>query len=364
MNNAISEWVNSLKIQNEDITALKRQLKLSYTIYGLMVLLSSGSFETQAWREVRDQCSSEDVNNLYESIAKHFKVTHIAINNPIPPIQVNSQEENIIRSPINFTPRYGDFGPNTCKSPPTREDFDNAFWVTAKQNGIYQTWAPRWTMFSRGNITEKARLLTLSSVLEAVEQGKADRKRCAAVDLYAGIGYFAFSYLKAGMSKVLCWDLNPWSIEGLRRGAGANKWSAAIFDECQSLDDFGDGDAELLVFSESNEYASERMAVMKDRLPPIRHVNCGLLPTSIGSLQTALDVLDTGMGGWIHVHEKFGVHEIDQKAEQIRQAFGQELAKRGRNVAVELESIHQVKSYAPGVMHCVLDLYIPPLEPP
>ena len=42
-------------------------------------------------------------------------------------------------------------------------------------------------------------------------------------DLYAGIGYFAFSYAKAGVGKVLCWEINPWSVDGLRRGAGGKQ---------------------------------------------------------------------------------------------------------------------------------------------
>src|SRR5690606_6675835 len=48
-----------------------------------------------------------------------------------------------------------------------------------------------------------------------------------AVDLYAGIGYFAFSYARLGL-RVLCWEVNPWSVEGLRRGAEANGFGVRV----------------------------------------------------------------------------------------------------------------------------------------
>ncbi|KAL8675356.1 MAG: hypothetical protein Q9224_007471, partial [Gallowayella concinna] len=252
MNNAIEEWLRESHNDRMVDDDRKDQLRLSFTTLGCMLLLSPGSFEKTGWKRIRHCDNDNDPTELYRCIAEHLKVTHIAINEPIPPLQANEHEENISRAPINFTPLHGDFGPEICSSPPTEEDFTKAFWVTAKQNGIFQTWAPRWTMFSRGNITEKARLITLPSVAQAVEQGKADGRRCAAVDLYAGIGYFAFSYLKAGVSKVLCWDINPWSIEGLRRGATANKWSTAVYNEHEPVDAFGVEDVELLVFLETN----------------------------------------------------------------------------------------------------------------
>jgi tRNA wybutosine-synthesizing protein 2 len=350
MYRAIRAWISECNVipnGNEDRGG---SLKLPYTIYGCMLLLSSNAFEGPAWQ----QASDSDIQRLYELIVHNLKVTHIAINKPIPTRDENDLTENIVRSPTSFTPLYGDFGPESASSPPTALDFDSAFWVTAKQNGIFQTWAPRWTMFSRGNISEKARLLTLPSVKEAVDQGRADRG-CAAVDLYAGIGYFAFSYLTAGVEKVMCWDLNPWSVEGLRIGAAANKWSVSVCIGNLVVDD-----ARLLVFNESNEHASLRIRSMHSDLPPIRHVNCGLLPTSRGSWQTALEIVDRELGGWVHVHENFAVGEIGQKSEEVREAFQQILTQAGRSGTVKIEYVNRLKSYAPGVIHCVLDLYIPP----
>lgn len=380
MDGAIEEWsAHSDSISPELATYLKK-LRKSYVLYGNMVLLPSSAiaYLENDWTGDRGDDEARRrwrVEQMYKAIACHLNLTHIATTKPIP-LQhddLGQQEWNILRSPLSFTPLYGDFGPLTCSDPPTREDFDQAYWVTAKQNGIYQTWAPRWTMFSRGNISEKARLLTLLSVATAVEEGKADGRGCAAVDLYAGIGYFAFSYLKGGVSKLLCWDLNAWSIEGLMRGARANKWDADLV-RGGSMDELRDGqgeDVRLLVFNEDNTKASNKVEQMRGSLPPIRHVNCGLLPKSRGSWQTAVEVLDNGYAGWLHVHENFAVAEIEQKAEeartQIQQVVDEVTVRRhGPPTAsrlVTVEHISRLKSYAPGVMHCVLDIHIPRYMP-
>ena len=359
MDRAISIWLAECNVIPNATEDRGGSLKLPYTMYGCMLLLSSNAFEGPAWQRLLQHANDSGIKRLYELIAQHLKITHVAITKPIPAHSANGLTENVVRSPTNFTPLYGDFGPESASSPPTALDFDSAFWVTAKQNGIFQTWAPRWTMFSRGNISEKSRLLTLPSVKETVDQGRADRG-CAAVDLYAGIGYFAFSYLKAGVEKVLCWDLNPWSVEGLTRGATANKWSAMVYSGNDSSEDFAANDVRLLVFNESNEHASGRIRSMHGDLPPIRHVNCGLLPTSRGSWQTAIEVLDRQLGGWIHVHENFAVSEIEKKSEEALHALQRMLVQAGRSDTVKIEYVNRLKSYAPGVIHCVLDLYIPP----
>ena len=352
MERAIEAWLSEQKSSKHG-----DQLKVRYTLYGCLLLISHTASESNAWRALVANKTPDVMQRLYELITHYLKVSHIAITNPIPATTPEDCAENIIRAPCNFQPVYGDFGPSTATSPPTQQDFDSALWVTAKQNGIFQTWAPRWTMFSRGNISEKARILELDSVVQAIEGGNESGKGCTAVDLYAGIGYFTFSYLKAGVSTVLCWDLNEWSCEGLGKGAKANHWEAKSLMPGMSTNDVIDSHARLFVFDESNEHASSRVQEARDGLPPIRHVNCGLLPTSRGSWQTALDVIDPELGGWLHIHENFGIKEIEQKSEEVRSAL-QEMQDPSRS-SVELQHVNRLKSYAPGVIHCVLDIYIP-----
>lgn len=480
MDRAVEAWRLQYGIEKDIIAPLSKKLCKSYTVYGCMLLLPQNALEGPEWSPLEPLIHNNNINNnntalndLYEFIAKELKITHIASNKPIPlhhphphhphppppppPANVantcnnnNNNEtiptssENILRAPINFTPLYGDFGPETCSQPhPTQEDFDKAFWVTAKQNGIYQVWAPRWTMFSRGNISEKARLLTLGSVREAVDDAAAARDGreggdeeeeeerelqppgFAAIDLYAGIGYFAFSYLRAGADQVWCWDINPWSIEGLLRGAKANKWEAVLLSH--GMNDF-DGDllqetattsmpketpkkgirkAKLLIFNESNIHAPERLQqylFSPLHHPPqilIRHINLGLLPSSRESLSLAAQILSLqhqqqitstrqkedkskskrrkGSTSWIHMHENFLLEEILAKAnerskeleekmiwiyqnitrkERNEEMEGEEKKKKEKRtsrVRVKIEEINRLKSYAPGVMHCVVD---------
>ncbi|KAK4540491.1 hypothetical protein LTR36_009129 [Oleoguttula mirabilis] len=374
MERATTAWTSDLGESSGSkwVPAFAHKLNRSYVVYGALVLLPSAAYDELDRLGFGTGAIHANLQRLYELIAHHLKVTHIAVTRPIPPRDDEHARENVIRAPRNFTPLYGEFGPATCSSPPTQEEFDAAFWVTAKQNGIYQTWAPRWTMFSRGNISEKARLLSLPSVLSAVEDGGADGRGCTAVDMYAGIGYFTFSYLKAGVSKMLCWDLNPWSIEGLMRGAVVNKWQAKLVTGSQTLDAAVVGQARLLVFNEDNMLALGRVEQARNLVPPIRHVNCGLLPTSSDSWEPAVGVIDPGMGGWIHVHENFAVNEIEQKAEEVRVEIQRLVEQRGQRIGCEdhrhpqsvaIEHINRLKSYAPGVMHCVIDIYIPPRTP-
>jgi len=369
MDRAIQQWLSKQQnIEHAILSSASQKIQKSYVIYGSMGLLPSDAI---TGLEIKTSAQI-DLHELYELIAHFLKITHIATTRPIPLYtDLGARSENTLRSPANFRPLYGDFGPVQCSDPPSASDSAAAYWVTAKQNGIYQTWAPRWTMFSRGNISEKARILGLPSVAEAVNQGDADGKGCTAVDLYAGIGYFAFSYLKAGVSKVLCWDLNPWSIEGLMRGAKANKWPAVLVqDEFALAEAARNAQVRVVAFREGNDYAFARIRDVGETLPPIRHVNCGLLPTSSGSWKTAVEVLDEKLGGWIHVHENFGVNEIETKAEVVRldmqRLVDQKSTVRGTGTMgmkkADIVHINRLKSYAPGVIHCVVDIHIHPIN--
>ena len=292
--------------------------------------------------------------SLLSKVALEMKVTHIAVNAPIALTNSDAIEENVQRRP-DITPLYGDFESFVSSQTPTQEDFDDAFWVSTRQNGIVQTWAPLYTMFSRGNITEKARILTSPSVQQT--QG------CTVVDLYAGIGYFAFSYAKTGASAVLGFELNPWSTEACRRGSQANGWTCKVMKDVEDDHRTGSDDAipKLLIYELSNEHAGPVVDKHREKLSPVRHVNLGLLPTSRAAWRTAVQCLDPVLGGWLHVHENFGIKEIPDKAAETTGKIA-ELAQECRlvNWKVVLEHVERVKTYAPGVMHCVLDICLQP----
>ncbi|KAI3323932.1 hypothetical protein HD806DRAFT_78245 [Xylariaceae sp. AK1471] len=442
---AIVSWYEkhalSLKHHHE-LSSLIAQAPKRWTAYGPLVLLPAGSFTSLAWRDAlnlaaascipgvvgdSEKRNSEDEGPtlLWKTILAEIsgsKLTHLAINEGIPLLAKYTSEgagptagggENILRSPSGLRMLYGDFGPSTliANSEPnnsstreevpsrstkvTEDDFSRAFWVSTKQNGITQTWAPRWTMFSRGNIKEKVRLLGFHdpgdtqsrhdhSHLSHRHIPAEQRAGAVAVDLYAGIGYFAFCYAALGF-RVFCWELNPWSVEGLRRGAEANGWSVRVVvprdgrdsdneEDEEILRDVLAGDETIVVFLEDNTLATSRIRKMDEltraqregtedkdvglRMRNIMHVNCGLLPSSEGSWETAWDIASEARQAWFHIHENVGAADVDVRKGDIRQWFAERDDRSGVKTELCVEHVELVKTFAPGVWHCVFDLYV------
>ncbi len=367
-----------------------------------MVLLPSGSFTTAPWSDVLESSSlsPEQKSTLWESIlleissASSSRLTHLAINEGIP-LRVASvshgeedrnegEQDNLLRSPSGLKMLHGDFGPADVAPSPTQADYGAAFWVSTKQNGITQIWAPRWTMFSRGNVKEKARLLAFhSDNNEQKQQQKRDenvtrldhRQRPArdlkgkyAIDLYAGIGYFVFSYAKLGM-RALCWELNPWSVEGLRRGAEANRWSVRVIDgealKVPAAKLVSDLKEQIVVFLEDNMCAERRVSDLRAAGLDldVMHINCGFLPSSENTWRSACRIQTQGPGrdGWLHLHENVGVADIESRRVEIQKTFERwrdEEVEGSADVTAFAEHAELVKTFAPDVWHCVFDVYI------
>ena len=332
----------------------------TYTVYPPLVLLPASSFRSEPWPSLLAGSLAPHIPALYALICAKLQVTHIAVNAPIPLLgKPGGCTENTLRAPVAFTPLHGLFG---TLDAPSAAAFAAAFWVSTRQHGVYQTWAPLYTMFSRGNISEKARILGLPELKEEVLGCPPDE--CSAVDLYAGIGYFAFYYAKARIRTVLCWEINAWSVEGLRRGAKKNGWTVRV-DGADKGDDEGNNLSSLIVFQEDNQKALGRIEATRSHIAPIRHVNCGFLPTSAKSWSIAVNALDPIRGGWVHAHENIAITDVAHRTAEIVKTF-QRLAKQtnaGRRYSVKCQHVEHVKSYAPGVMHCVLDIHIYPTPP-
>lgn len=352
-----------------------------------MVLLPAGSFGGEAWQAAL-HLADTDADALWIRILTEIVkktggggagagLTHLAANEGIPASVARDEAEraqgrgdddggidstttpgeNILRSPTGLRVLYGDFGPASAEEAEERGEkaFESAFWVSTRQNGVFQTWAPRWTMFSRGNIKEKTRLLDFH------KHGDLSKSSWA-VDMYAGIGYFTFSYAKLGM-RVLCWELNPWSVEGLRRGARGNGWTVRVVrgerELALPMEELVGGGERIVVFLEDNRHAARRVAELNGVLE-IVHVNCGLLPTSDLSWKDAWEISrrSTGAEAWLHLHENVGVADIEKRKEEIDEYFVDLARQDGGGRTTRVEHIELVKTFAPGVWHCVFDLYI------
>ena len=366
----IDQWLHLLPlVQPNESFAGEAVLLYSWTymIYPPLLLLPSAILTNlTSILASKDQGAPQDLLTLWCLLSKEFKASHIALNAPIPAsaseeVPDRPLEMNILRSPTGLVPLYGDFGPALPLSHmPTVTDFSLAFWCTSRQNNISQTWAPRYTMFSRGNISEKARILSLKTLTEKCLGTQLEKT--SAVDLYAGIGYFAFSYAKAGVGKVLCWEINPWSIEGLRRGAKTNGWGVKLIEDDHTFKETSDNGECLFVFQENNKNAAGSISALRDSIPPVRHVNCGLLPSSKSSWGVAVQALDP-IGGWIHAHENIAKADINTRKEEIVAVFARLVNKyHGQRPQsqqeVKCEHVEHVKSYAPGIVHCVLDISV------
>lgn len=372
---AIKLWTETLPVDLlKSIQATVDDLIFSsprrWVVYPPMMLLPSGSFREKWWTVLQSPTmDTRHLKSLWRLILEHVGkregkglLTHLAINEPIP-LKKNpdapgdaGDAENILRTPSGLIMLYGNFGPALDPDhPPSEKDMDEAFWVGTKQNGIIQAWAPRYTMFSRGNVTEKQRLLDFHGserVVETRAKTKQELRKETAVDLYAGIGYFVFSYVKMGVGRVLAWELNPWSVEGLRRGALENGWSVKIVRDGDTLEI---GDEDITVMLEDNRKARDRIRLL-DGLGRICHINCGLLPTSEPSWEMALGILSGD--GWLHLHDNVGVQDIITRKEEVEETLRKGLRRENDNRELRVEHMETVKSFAPGVFHMVFDVYV------
>ncbi|MCJ1404444.1 hypothetical protein MMC11_007669 [Xylographa trunciseda] len=366
LRHSIQHWLSSLPplllTTLPPIPSLLALHPWTYTLYPPLLLLPPSTFTSRPWPTLLAGPLAPHLPALYTHICTTLSITHIALNAPIP--LHASTSTNTLRSPTALTPLHGSFG---TREAPSATAFHRAFWVATSQHGVRQTWAPLHTMFSRGNIAEKARILRLPAL-------RAERLGCgpeatSAVDLYAGIGYFAFCYVKAGVGRVLCWEINPWSVEGLRRGVGLNvsgreRWGVRVVVGEEEFGVGGIGEERVLVFQEDNQKAVARIGAMRTQIPAVRHVNCGFLPSSAPSWPVAVAVLDPESGGWVHAHENIAVGDIESRKEDIVAHFDALANPDAANPrrSVRCEHLERVKSYAPGVIHCVLDIHIAPIQ--
>lgn len=397
---AVREWLDQsppdlATIESDNVDQLVAEAPRRWVIYEPLVLLPSGSFTSPLWRDTLARVAAECRDDLWRRVLHRIgqktpeQTTHLAVNDGIPltiaahlgpgegagDLSQQESSENILRSPIGLRTLYGDFGPEAVDRFVSDEDFNQAFWASTKQNGIHQTWAPRWTMFSRGNVKEKARLLAFHERPRVIPDDEkkepcfphrvrsgATLKGTWAVDLYAGIGYFVFSYAKMGM-KVLGWELNPWSVEGLRRGAQANGWSVKVVqgdDLTRPTQELVSGGDTMVVFLENNQEAPRRIKELRAHNLdlPVLHVNCGLLPRSDDSWPAARGILGGDSGGWLHLHENVGVKDIESRRAEVRALFDAWDQQDGVNCTAKVEYVELVKTFAPDVWHCVFDVYI------
>ena len=312
---------------------LMDSLPLRYSIYPPLLLFnnSSRSFASRPWQEYFQQHGPE---LYFEQLLQHFPgLTHVAINMPI-------VESDVMRRPFNIQPLHGQFNRDLSAQfwvSPTAQDFQNTLWCQTIQNGIQQHWAPMFTMFSRGNVTEKECILYTFEDIEGND----------VVDLYAGIGYFTLSYLKRGARNCLCFELNPWSTEALRRGIVANKIDPRT---CH-------------IYNEDNVNCIRRIeqwAHTIDGDPRIRHINLGLLPSSKKAwpLAQAIISLQRKCANppavvTMHIHENVHINLLNNES-FIQDTIA--ILSQDSSSSYIARHLEKIKTFAPDVWHVCLDV--------
>jgi len=183
-----------------------------------------------------------------------------------------------------------------------------------RENGIRFRLDPQKIMFSSGNMDERIRMAQVSNNRETV------------VDLFAGIGYFTLPiavYRKP--KKIYACEMNTVAYRYLCENIVLNDVTAIVEP----------------LLGDNRKTAPKNVA---DR------VLMGYLRDTYMFVPTAIDCLKNNTG-FIHYHEVCPDEVVPdrplQRIEEVAQKYEREL---------KLLNWRQVKSYAPGVSHIVLDL--------
>ncbi len=181
------------------------------------------------------------------------------------------------------------------------------------ENGIRYKFDAAKIMFSSGNIEERLRMADLMCDGETV------------VDMFAGIGYFSIPlavYQKP--SKVIACELNPIAFQYLSENISLNQVSRIVKP----------------VLGDNRDLAGEGIA---DR------IIMGYVKTTHEHLPAAVRLLKSG--GIIHYHETCPNALLPNRPVQ-------RILENVKGGKAEIIRMKEIKSYAPGVTHVVVDAKI------
>ena len=205
----------------------------------------------------------------------------------------------------------------TYRIPKTKIIYGSNDTVTIhKENGIRFKLDPQKIMFSSGNLDERLRMATISEEKEIV------------VDLFAGIGYFTLPMaVYSKPKKIFACEINPVAYDYLCENIVLNN----VLNVVEPLK------------GDNRNVAPKNVA---DR------IIMGYLGGTYNFLPTALECLKDSKG-IIHYHDKIPEKKFpDEPIKKIREIADKYDRK------VKLLKHKQVKSYAPGINHYVLDIKI------
>ncbi|MDR2623395.1 MAG: class I SAM-dependent methyltransferase family protein [Methanobrevibacter sp.] len=185
--------------------------------------------------------------------------------------------------------------------------------TTHKENGCFYSLDLSKVMWSKGNTNERMRISKLVGDGEIV------------LDMFAGIGYFSIPIaLHSNPKKVISIEINPNSFKYLKKNIILNKVQDIVEPR---LGDCGE--------------------LVKDL--SVNRVIMGYVKTTHHYLNSAISLLNDG--GILHYHET-----VPDKLINTRPI--KRIKKIAKDREVKLLNIQNIKKYAPGVSHVVLDVKI------
>jgi tRNA wybutosine-synthesizing protein 3 len=159
------------------------------------------------------------------------------------------------------------------------------------------------------------------------------------VDLYCGVGYYTIPFLLHGKaSHVHACEWNPNSLLAIRENL--RKAGSDVTSRCT-------------VYAGDNNESALLLPSIADR------VCLGLLPSSVGGWPLAVIVLKP-TGGIMHVHENVRDTEVECWTASTCAYFEEKFAAAGKPCIVSCRHTERVKSYAPHILHIVVDLVCTP----
>lgn len=148
--------------------------------------------------------------------------------------------------------------------------------------------------------------------------------------------------------RLYCFELNPWSVEALRKGLQANKFD---IQRCY-------------IFNESNENCIKRIRETDLHDLRIRHINLGLLPTSKPSWPLCLELIILQQSQsltrvvTLHIHENVHVNQLEDDS-FVKETLG-ELLGISDKLSYKATHLEKIKTFAPDVWHICLDVDVTP----
>jgi len=276
-----------------------------YELVGDVLMIAEGRLQGPLWEALL--AHPEGAAELWSGLAALFGARRVA------------RKAAVDRGPMRES-RVRLVHPVAASSITSTAGPDSQGWVVVVENGISFGFDITRVMFCSGNVTERMRMGRPSMAMgETV------------VDLYCGVGYYTLPLLVHGQAgRVHACEWNPNSTAALR----ANLHAAGVQDRCE-------------VHEGDNRSSSEGLVDVADR------VLLGLLPSSVAGWPLAARALKPS-GGVIHVHENVVDKDLSQWVEETVKVFGDLL--RDKPLTVRASHLEKVKSYAPHVLHVVLDL--------